>query len=68
MALSLTGYQDPGTCIGEVITPAAISIATVPDVLAIVAHGDRSKRSTNEAVKRGQVNEESITLTGSSPY
>jgi len=68
MALELSGYQDPGTYIGEVVNPAQISLATVPDVLAIVAHGNRSKRSTNEAVKRGQVFSETLTVAGVAPH
>ncbi len=34
MALNISSYYDPSAIIGEVVTPAAISIATVPDVLA----------------------------------
>lgn len=68
MALNVSGYVDPGVIIGEVVTPAGINVATVPDVLGIVAHGNRSKRSTNEAVQRGAVLEESITLAGSPPH
>ena len=68
MALNISGYVDPGVYIGEVITPAGISLATVPDVLAIVAQGNRSKRSINEAVKRGQIFAEALTLAMTSPY
>lgn len=68
MASSISGYTDPGVYISEVINPAAISLATVPDVLAIVAYGNRSKRSINETVKRGQIYEEALTLAGTSPY
>jgi len=68
MALSISGYVDPGVIIGEVVTPAAISIATVPDILAIVAVGNRQKRATNEAIKRGQILEEAATFAGSSPH
>lgn len=68
MALNISEYTDPGVIIGEVNTPAAVSIATVPDVVGIVAYGNRSKRSINEAVVRGQIFDESLTLSGSSPY
>jgi hypothetical protein len=68
MPLNISGYVDPGVYIGEVVTPSGISIATVPDVIGVVAHGNRNKRSINEAVKRGQVIGEAITLSGSSPY
>ncbi len=48
MALSISGYTDPGVIVGEVITPAGISIATVPDILGIVANQivDYSWRNT----------------------
>ncbi len=68
MTLNVNQYTDPGTIVGEVIVPAAITLATVPDVLGIVAYGNRSKRSINEAVKRGQVYSETLTVAGSPPY
>lgn len=68
MALNVSGYVDPGVLIGEVIVPAGITLATTPDILCIVATGDRQKRAINEAVQRGQVLEESITLAGSAPH
>ena len=68
MPLNISGYTDPGVYIGEVVTPSGISIATVPDVIGIVAHGNRNKRSINEAVKRGQVLGEPLTVGGTSPH
>lgn len=68
MALNISGYTDPGVYIGEVNVPAAISIATVPDVAAFVAVGNRKKRSINEIVQRGQVQEEALTVSGTAPY
>jgi hypothetical protein len=68
MALNISGYTDPGTIIGEVNVPANISLATVPDVLAIAAYGSRKKRSIDEGVVRGQVLEESLTLAGTPPH
>jgi len=68
MTLSISGYVDPGVYVGEVITPGAISLATVPDVVAVVAYGNRSKRSLNEAVMRGQVFGEAITLASVAPH
>ena len=66
MALNVSGYTDPGVLIGEVIVPAGITLATVPDILCIVATGDRQKRSINEAVQRGQVLDEALTVSGPS--
>jgi len=68
MALNVSGYVDPGVIIGEVIPPTGISVATVPDILGIVATGNRKKRSTNEAVQRGKVSGEAITLAVSPPH
>src|SRR5271157_2600469 len=68
MSLQVSGYQEPGTIIGEVVTPAAIAVATTPDLLAIVAQGSRVSRSTNEAVVRGQVLNEALTVAGVTPF
>ncbi|MGW8177841.1 MAG: hypothetical protein ACWGQW_03490 [bacterium] len=68
MALNVSGYTDPGVLIGEVIVPAGISVATVPDILSIVATGNRKKRSINESVQRGKVSEEALTLAGTIPH
>lgn len=68
MALNVSGYTDPGVLIGEVIVPAGISVATVPDILSVVATGNRKKRAINENVQRGKVSEEALTLAGVSPY
>lgn len=68
MALNVSGYVDPGVLIGEVIVPAGISVATVPDILGIVATGNRKKRSTNETVQRGRISDEGLTLAGVSPH
>jgi hypothetical protein len=68
MALNISGYTDPGVIIGEVIVPAGISLATVPDILAIVAAGNRSSRSIDEAVTRGQILEEALTFAGTPPH
>lgn len=68
MALNVSGYTDPGVLIGEVIVPAGITVATTPDLLCIVATGDRQKRAINEAVQRGQVLEESLTVDDPAPH
>ncbi|MCK5607467.1 hypothetical protein KAR91_36625, partial [Candidatus Pacearchaeota archaeon] len=68
MALNISGYSDPGVLIGEVIVPAGISLATVPDILGIAAIGNRSSRSINEVVTRGQILEEALTFGGTPPH
>lgn len=68
MALNVSGYTDPGVLIGEVIVPAGISVATVPDIVAIVATGNRKKRSINETIQRGRISDEALTLAGTIPH
>jgi hypothetical protein len=62
MALQISTYVDPGVYIGEVIVPGAVNIATVPLTIGIVGVGNRLKRVTNEAVQRGLVEGESLTI------
>ena len=62
MALTITQYVDPGVYIGEVVVPGAVNIATTPIQLGIVGVGDRQKYITNEAVQRGLVKAEAVTL------
>lgn len=62
MALTISTYVDPGVYIQEVIVPGALNLATVPSTPTIIAHGSRSKRANNEAVTRGLVEDESLTM------
>lgn len=62
MALQITNYVDPGVYIGEVIVPGAVNIATTPMQVGILGPGDRTKTVTNEAVQRGQLAGEALTL------
>lgn len=68
MALNVSGYVDPGVLVGEVNTPSGISVATVPDILGITAYGNRKKRSINEAVQRGKISDEAISLASVAPH
>jgi len=63
-----TGYSDPGTYIQEQIAPAAANTNTVPNILGIVAIGNRSSQSTNEVVTRGAVANEALTVSPTSPH
>lgn len=62
MALQISTYVDPGVYIGEVVVPGAINIATTPTTLGVIGIGDRTKQVTNEAVQRGLVEQEALTL------
>jgi len=68
MTIDLSVYTDPGVYQQEVIQPQALATGQVPNVLAVVAIGPRSKRSTNEIVQRGIVLNESVTFSTPSPY
>jgi len=63
MAVQVTTYTDPGVLIQEVVVPNALSIASVPQTLALVGPGDKLKRATNEAVRRGGINGEALTVS-----
>lgn len=65
MALQITQYTDPGVLVGEVVVPGAVNIATTPVQLGLVGIGDRQKTVTNEAVQRGLVKAEALTLVNS---
>jgi len=62
MALQISSYVDPGVYIGEVVVPGAVNIATTPVQIGIIGPGDRLKYLTNEAVQRGLVEQEALTL------
>jgi len=63
MAINLSRYVDPGVYIQEVIVPGALSIATVPFRPVVIAQGSRERRAINEAVIRGLVEGETLTVS-----
>lgn len=63
MAVQITSYTDPGVIIQEVVSPAALSIASVPQTLALVGPGSKQKRATNEAVRRGGIAAEPLVVS-----
>ena len=62
-----TTYVDPGSYIQRRNEPGSISVSSDRN-LAIVAIGPRTKRVSDEAVIRGKVYDETLTVSGSSPY
>ena len=68
MAISITGYVDPGTYQQEVVVPSAAAITSIPFNPCIIGIGWRNKQSTNEAVLRGLVTGESASFSLTSPY
>lgn len=61
-------YYDPGVYIQQVLVPGALNIASVPFTVGIVGPGSRSKRVSNEVVLRGLVEDETLTVAGTSPH
>jgi hypothetical protein len=59
---------EPGVVITEQIVPNGVNVATQPIGVALIGVGNRDKRVSNEAVVRGQVADETLTFSGSSPY
>ena len=68
MAISISVYTDPGVLIQQVIVPSALTINTVPQTLVIVGAGNILKRATNEAIRRGAITGETLTVAGTSPH
>lgn len=64
MALNIQGYLEPGTYQSEVVVPTGVSLNSTPLALVVIGTGSRTKKSINEAVLRGQVNDEPLTPTG----
>jgi hypothetical protein len=62
MALNISGYVDPGVYVGETIVPGAVASAGIPLTVCIIGAGSRTKRATNEAVVRGAVSNETLTV------
>jgi len=62
------GYTPPGVRVSEVPRGAAVAIGTVPLALCLVGIGDKEKQESNEVVLRGQVLQETLTVSGSSPH
>ena len=67
MPLGVTSYVDPGVYIQEKLQPGSVTV-TAERILAIVGIAPRTRRTTDEAVIRGKVYDETLTVSGSSPY
>lgn len=67
MPLGTTSYVDPGVYIQEKIQPGSVTV-NAERILGIVGIAPRTRRTTDEAVIRGKVYEEALTVAGSSPH
>lgn len=63
-----TVYSPPSVVSQEIIVPSGINIPAQPFAVCLVGTGSRNKRVTNEAVVRGIVKSETLTVAGSSPH
>jgi hypothetical protein len=68
MAISITGYVDPGTYQQEVVVSNSSSVTSIPFNPCIIGPGWRNKQSTNEAVMRGLVTGEAASFAITAPY
>ena len=68
MAISITGYVDPGTYQQEVVVSNSSSVTSIPFNPCIIGIGWRNKQSTNEAVLRGLVTGEAAPFSLTPPY
>jgi len=60
-------YTDPGVYISEVIEPGSVSV-TSERSMVIVGIAPRTKTASDEAVVRGKVYNESLTVAATSPH
>lgn len=60
---TINTYVPPGTYLNEVIVPSALVINTVPQTIAIVGSGNVQKRAQDEAVVRGGITGEVLTVS-----
>jgi hypothetical protein len=68
MSFDISIYVDPGVYSQEVINPSSLALGQLPTLLAVVGIAPRVAVVSNEAVIRGQVNNEAVTWAGSSPH
>ena len=57
-------YSDPGVYISEVVVPGAVNVSSVPLTATLLGIASRNKRVNNEALTRGLVSNESLTVSG----
>lgn len=67
MAFGITSYTDPGAYVRQKIQPGSITVST-DRTLCVVAIAPRTRQTTDEAIIRGKVYAEALTLATSTPY
>lgn len=67
MAFNITSYVDPGVFVRERIQPGSVTV-TSERVMGLIGLAPRTRRTTDEAVVRGTISGETLTLATSTPY
>ena len=67
MTLNISGYTDPGVYIQERIQPSSVSVSS-DRVLCLVGTAPRTRRTTDEAIIRGKVSAETLTVASGTPH
>ncbi len=66
MALTISTYTDPGVYQIERVVPGTANVSSVPLTATLIGIASRNKRASNEALTRGLVSNEALTL-GATP-
>ena len=67
MAINISSYVDPGVYIQEVIVPGSVS-TSYTRTLGIVGTAPRTRRTSDEAMIRGKIYAETLTVAAASPH
>ena len=67
MPLGITTYVDPGVYVREKIQPGSVTVSA-ERVLCLIGIAPRTVRITDEALVRGKVYTETVTIAGSAPH
>lgn len=64
----ISTYIEPSVALTRVIVPDGINIAAQPFAVTLIGTGSRFKRVNNEAVLRGVIQDETLTVAGTAPH
>ncbi len=67
MPLGITTYVDPGVYVREKIQPGSVTVSA-ERVLCLIGTAPRTVRVTDEALVRGKIYTETVTIAGSAPH
>ena len=67
MPLGISSYVDPGVYVRERLLPGSITVSS-GRVLCIVGTAPRTRRTSDEAIVRGKVYDETLSVAAATPY